>query len=360
MPRRWQFTLAFVGTLTLASDISHGQGQPTDSSKLAEFLLTGWRSEREKLVTGKVLIQGTDTRISGNSPIKVSFTFDHPKGMRKYRVFWKGRYDGWWTITPELLAQCTNNAAPLVQLIKPTDPALDYVREFDPRCFGMGVLGDLDRGVKFEDLVKNLNSSTPQAVWEVNKVKDGLYQLACRPPDDFRPPNGKGALAKCTMVINEHKGFSCERFEVFTQRDTKAKWTRASSTSAMWEEQNGTWVPTSVTAEGISKDRIGLKLAWENVNEPVANDEFEIDNLGAPPGTLIADARLSRDNPIIVGKVGQRNVIPKLGRTQSWYFQLKTIAIVAANVALLGVLSFLVIHRRRRQAASRSQTTTGE
>jgi hypothetical protein len=331
--RSLSITLALA--LTVAGAISAAEPS-ADDVKTAEYLRTGWRSEREKLLTGRCQIEGTLNR----RPINVTFCFDHPKSLRKYHIAWQDRYDGSWLVTPELLAQCAHNAAPVVQLLKPTDPALSFVRELDPRCFGVSLVSDLYHGVALSTLAKRLEGMQLQ---EVNRTGDGLFQIV-----GIRPGNNK-LVAKHIVTINELKGFSPERYEVIVQTDGHGPWTRATSSAVEWEQQNGVWVPVRLIADGVSNDHSEFRITWEGINAAIGPDEFDIQNLGAPVGTLIADSRLSKDDSIILGKVGQGNALNIPGVTiQSTNLLTRTsVIIVLMNVALVSILCFIILRRRR-------------
>jgi hypothetical protein len=247
MDEKWSVTwlLVICGLCCPLGNTVYGAENNSESSRLATFLLTGWRSEREKLVTGKVGISGTAQENGESRDIYVALTFDHPQGLRKYQVSWKGNYDGWWLVRPDMLAQCANNSAPVVDVIKPTDSPLPFVREFDPRCFGMTCLTDLSQGITFGRTVQLMLSP---GIEQVQKIGDGLYRLEWR--------RGNAQLnSKYILVINEKKGFSCEHFDGYTQVPAKAPlenpWYFATGSTVAWEEHNGIWIPTSITTKSL-------------------------------------------------------------------------------------------------------------
>ncbi len=342
---QWRVAQAFlVCGFFAAAESTHAGDDKSDSPHLAKFLLTGWQSEREKLLTGRVQMTGVANQGGHRADIKVSLTFDHPKRMRKYKVSWEGNCDGWWLLTPELLAQCSNlQKKPVVDIIKPTDKQLlPFVREFDPRCFGMNFENDIIAGITFDQICQRMSSA---GLHQVKPIGQGLYSL--------QGTSASQQLAsKASLIINEKKGFSCERFQVFTQVVKKTPpenpWVLGVDTSVEWEQRNGCWVPSSVVVQGLAKDRIELNLNWEQVNGQVGEKEFDLDHLGVPPGTTISDRRLSLQNPIIQGRTGKGSVWFGLPTLQG-----RTIGVLVLCTALtLGLVCYGFFRRWKTRAVT--------
>lgn len=250
-------------------------------------------------------------------------------------------------MTPELIAQCSNGPSCVVELIKRDDTrrALPIVREFDPRWFGMLVYSDVRRGITFDDVAERLRSVLDRC--EVERVDAERDRIRWR-------LGGERIESEMETVINRERGFSPERLEVFTRRrGTEGTWKTAGRSSVKWAERKGIWIPVSVVVEETYDDRIELSLDWLKLEEPIASDEFDVQNIGAPKGTTIVDSRVS-ENGIIVGRIGRGSLLDNTTATVtgSWPLRARTL-FVLASVLCLGLLLALSALRRRSKRSAR-------
>ncbi|MGL4550809.1 MAG: hypothetical protein ACRC33_06450 [Gemmataceae bacterium] len=318
--------------------------QTHDEVRLGKYLLDGWQSQREQLVVGSVVMSVKVQLKNGRSMTKVSYCFDHEKGLKKAFVTEPAGLVGAWLLTPEYFAQCRLNSSPVLSVMPTSGEKLGFVRDADPRYFGMIIRSDFDAAPPFKDITDRVRSFIPK---KVLKATSGAYELEC---DDTR-----GAWpVKLTATINPARGFACERLLVSSKGPGQQDWSTVATSVASWVKRNEIWVPESLVLTGLPWQETRVDLNWTSVNQPLPVDDFKIDKMGVPSGTKIVDSRLDPKTPILVGKVGSDVTLrpaPK-SLTVLGYLRPMTTALVGLLIFFaIGFLIRRVVRRRASRAA---------
>ncbi len=345
---RW----AAIGFIQLAlanciAQVSFG-AEGDEDRHLAEYLWAGVKAEREKLVTGVVEITGTSVilphglnkqRLSWQ--VTIQHSFDYGSGSTLYRISWGPHRDGTYMRTRDAKFQWANLSSSCIGVLKGSDELLPFVVAPDVRLMGIACQGEMEGGYGFD--------SMDSVFWhemEFQSVKqqtDGVYELS------WGVDVEGGSLLR-SVVVNEPNGFTTEGCTLRVKLRGSSSWRELEEYSirAKWEPKGDTWVPTSVDVnEPTAYRKLNLKLDWHSVNAPIAEDVFDVENMGAPKDTLVVDHRLGGE-PFIIAKIGVPDYVPpsrptaKLGSPERKWF---TFIIVGVNVTLIA--SYLLWRRRR-------------
>lgn len=125
---------------------------------------------------------------------------------------------------------------------------------------------------------------------------------------------------------------------------------------AAWDSFGDLWLPVATEAyEPQELSILQLTFEWSDVNEPIPAAEFAIENSGIPRGTLIADRRLSPDDPVVLGKVGVEQYAlhrpnPKAPLTPRSPASTWTYALYGVNAIVFAGIAVLYVVKRRRSA----------
>ena len=337
----WIFT--FVGHTS-----AQGVDNATQSAALLKYLIAGWKAEREKLVQGKVQWKGFEESADGKKPFTLTLTFDRQKGIKRYYIDWKGWIKGWWQTTPEWTASCPNDSSPLLELHKYTDEPHSFQVELDPRCLGAELHGDLDEGLWFDKLAREWENPKYHSFLRLRQRAHGVYHFGGEKHTEG------GLWQRWELAINEEKGFSFEELEVSTKRSQTQEWVLASRTECQWKEINKIWVPVHEVSYGVDREsKTEIDLTWENVGMPFGDNEFALDSLGPPNGTTIVDLRLSREDPVMIGKIGEDYKTPPAFRSNAGQLRPRSIALIALSIAAFAII-VLVYYLRKRKSKSKT------
>ena len=130
-----------------------------------------------------------------------------------------------------------------------------------------------------------------------------------------------------------------------------------SSTEISWIEFDGVWVPDSTDISAVTsagQQRLRLGFEWKSVNRAIPDESFQVSSLDLPNKTAIADLRLSRDQPVLIGRIGEvleRDVPSEVpGKTAGHW-------VLMLNIAIGGILLGWLVRRKffdRRDVATRN------
>jgi hypothetical protein len=135
------------------------------------------------------------------------------------------------------------------------------------------------------------------------------------------------------------------RAEVWTYINHAGKWRHESTTSVKRAVVNGATVPlVATTIDQRRNTSSSIKCEWKSVDERVDPALFEVAGLGAPAGTVLADAR--GPVPTVESVLGSRNRTAPLGRPRDMW----RTALIFINVLAVAAIAYLVWRRRARHA----------
>ncbi len=337
---KWGFGGCFL--LIILSNPCPILAQSPEDIKLARYLIDGWQSQREQLVSGSVQITAKEVVGKGQVTEGMLYTFDREKGFSKAIITRQKVTQGMWLRTPEFLAHCTINpgSRPVVSLHKSNTPLFHGFKDIDPRCYGSGLISDYLSLPSLAEIRKRFDEVKLQTIVQLPTQAYQIDWINSQP----------GNEAKVEMHINPNRGFSCELFRVMTKPPGSNAWFSASNSMSKWGQKNGVWVPESVSMTGLPTHEIQLDLVWNSVNMPLADDEFTIDKMGVPAAATIADSRFSPKVSVIVGKVGEASVVPPPPASLNplSYFRPRTLIVVALLLlSTIGYFGFRLLRRSR-------------
>lgn len=331
------------------------------AEKLSAYLRAGWISECEKLRSGRYRVRGEEMMYEGRSApgeldpdsilvknrIDVRVTFDWPAGKSKHSIYWGEYHKGIWLMGPERAAVWPNIGAGVVTLINPSEKRLSFARFLDARTMGFATTTTIARSMVLEECQEFIGDlAAPISVAELGK---GRFRITWEGPMEQQ----EDWHWRESIVINEKRGFSIESRERRTFSDKRDVDTLFLKTHAVWDKFGDVWLPVSVeTYEPQGLSTLQLAFEWDDVNEPIPAAEFEFENSGIPDGVLIADKRLSPDDPVILGKIGIEEYAihspnpktPLVSQPVSKW----TYALYGANaIVFVAIAAFYIVRRRR-------------
>jgi hypothetical protein len=296
-----------------------------DDARFVDYLLAGWKAEREKLVSGLVEVDGYERRFKDDAlketvnefKIRAECAFDNRKGLMRTKN--DNQYGkGVWILRPEGVFEWLDAPSTLVTQMNASDRRLLFAQQFDPRRMGFESYAGLSmEPTSLDETVKIMSQRF--ALVSCKSIGDGKYSVKWKV---------KSTPRFYTLEFDEKRGFTVVRGEVTPENPTLSGVPSIyASTSVHWIERNGTWVPKAAEInEFPAKITVGLAFNWKSVNETVPEDLFNVQRIGAKSGTLMVDNRKGREKSILTGRIGDdTDSIPipvKSGpiskRTQLW------------------------------------------
>lgn len=200
------------------------------------------------------------------------------------------------------------------------------------------------------------------ARWDFEKTLDFYNQASVtseQTPDDAEfmklvcESEGQGYTIRRTLTLDSTKAFAPS--DLITQIQLKGQPTAVEDTHAKveWSKVDNVWIPIrwDITASSGTIVR-SLEFSWTRVNSIIQSDEFSLNALGLPDGTLINDNRFP--TPKLVGVVGQKlqdgGLLPTTDKTMDdrnstglW--------LIGLNITIVLILAIIVALRRRRVAS---------
>ncbi len=297
-----------------------------DPKRLARYLLSGVRSERERLQRGVVHAHGRkvidssagkprteSNRLEGE--VIVFCAFDASKGLLRFdrtepepvaggagssRSWHPQIFGGKYVRTPDQQMRWhVGNDRVEVHGIK--EPNIgNMVRPFDVRVLGLVALPTLREGREFPSVME-LYDSYATADTEVVLEKAELYKL--------RWVLDKKTDVQAVLWLDEKRGFSPVRYEFRDRQGAESRILWLSEVS--WSRLAGVWVPKSARLESRSTPpsitTYEFAFDWKSVNEPLDERLFTIEGMDLKHGTYIFDYRLGADRPVVTA-IGRKSV----------------------------------------------------
>lgn len=208
----------------------------------------------------------------------------------------------------------------------------DLLRPFDPRILGFGGIYELQRGMTFEELLKQHLERTPP---EIDESNPNLWELT------WQFHNPRPTSSQWRVWIDTAHGFSPVRAQLRNRTSVDAEWRISQTVDTKWECINEAWVPVNFslvsTPTATFRQTISYQITWTKVNETIDTTLFDFNSFGAPEYIGIVDSSLGQ--PVVIKPPGMPqsgwlNIIGKVG-----------LAVVGA-IAAIGIL-WLAKRRRR-------------
>jgi hypothetical protein len=327
------------------------------------FLMAGWRGEREKLRSYRVTVNGNELDYRSHT---VDGTLDgllsndkitlrllrNESGYLRTEIGRRQRSgSGTWIATDEYIASHGIHSGSLVMISKVGDEMQEFAIKMQPAT--LGILGWND--FSYHRTVDQIESAydfftTKLTPYQIKSISAGKYEVLLG--NSLRIEDGTVVYDMHALVINESRGFSVEsRSSYIAEKpDAPAKVPKSRIRVDWSQRDNNWWVPTSFEEVGITgNSRVDLKLSWISVGAPISDEEFALDSLGAPKGTAIYDARLGNGEAIFIGHIGETlNLKPIQSTIQPVRNSTAFLMIAASGAFFVAVVGILVTWKRLR------------
>ena len=342
MSQNWSLlflhSLIFMSFL-LPNTVAASAGLTTEQINSAEFVISGFRDSRQRLIRGECHITGYDKLLGSPKkvPLDCHIVFDYGQGNYRFdRVTPRdggknrgGRFIRTNSYTYEALGIESRGA----MRRRPSAVVSTVIAPFDIRSVGLFNLVGEYWDVKYDTFLDFLQHDGEL----IEYAKHGdLAQLTWRITDDT------GDEWTDTIWVDESRGYSCVRFEI---KNENVK----TSVESSWEETGGAWVPTSLRIEDEQAGLLGESewaIEWDSVNEDIDDSYFEPASLARPnlPLSLYTEE---------LGKIVHLEtfgaVAPVMtGKTSSW----RRIVLVTLNIGLIA-MALIVLRARRMRSRNK-------
>lgn len=359
--------LLFYCVLSLCNAVSKGAGG------LADAVVAGLVSEREKLYSGDVNMRGREKRV--DTAVSVSTEreiFERHAFNYQDELF---HIDQLLTYLTPINENALSSRASSQVLVLSEDASYtksvdakqivigvrpDVVQYTDFRCFGMCSFDDMENKATIADYAATFHRAAKHNLLTVSEDR-GLQVLNLE--YGFNPNNPKEIVGRRRIWIDPERGHIPVRMEeqFKTEEAASAKWKSPHAIStATWKHVGDTWVPTSaevnynLVAPGRGTFSVDYDLAfeWNAVNKELDPILFTIEGLDVPPGSHVISDHSQRGEPVIVQHPGvpdaetvqkMNSQLPSNYRANRW----KVFLII--NLIVVCVLVLLILCRRLRR-----------
>jgi hypothetical protein len=367
------FCLVYYGLSAFANETEHFSvppGQRASAHDTGEFILNGMKANRELLRTGHVSIKGRfesfegltinqkllhekreaiEARLSTETfqkferavskrrklppDFEISCTFDFNNERVRFDRFEEGREGRYIRAANVGMVQVLTNGNSTGTVNKiPRDRFPGRaVRPIDIREIGLYSFVDFMKSNRRTSLDDSVRHREIWQTWDVDSVEyDGHVYTAA-----FSNLNGK-LIHK--LQVDADRGMSPIEFSHWESGH------QIYHTETAWTVVNGLTLPSVCIMTDYQANQIlKLELSWDQINEPLTENVFNLDSLSLPKGTLVVDNRLE-DKPIIESVIGADTEVVSVGGSLS---VARTIAIILNSVLII-VIALIVLYRRFR------------
>lgn len=328
--------LCFITTLS-SSILTIAAREPSvsgikDESKLNiqyNFLLSGIQSAREALQSGIVKIDLSVTTSAGHKTAKhalyaVDFNLD------KIRIDgYEGDMRTTYLRTPDYSATANfikdELASGVIAKSEPNKLPHRRVSYFDLRHIGLvsapQLFSDKYFGVDLERLVQMLSK---QDVQQIQELEEGKYLVTSYV---------KQLALERSMVIDSKHGFTISQL-ILRYIPGVSPPTVIHKCDIEWKEKNQVWVPTYLSDTGRSGTKNEIALDWIQVNEPVPEKMFSIDDFKVPGYVMIIDKRVEPPliEKIVRVEVPTEELTSENTLAHQWFFLLNVVIVIVLIV----------------------------
>ncbi|WP_339730258.1 hypothetical protein [uncultured Gimesia sp.] len=277
-------------------------------------LLNKWKSERDRLKSGRVTIKGDEvllmnSRSESGETIEKQFRrsfqlqgdFDYELGFQKWVA---SNFGGYNKINCKCLfapdgitTWCSNsepNTRPKHINIWDLDAKLpSYAIYWYPLSAGFskiysgGKIPDEPYGLWYKILRKRQDANSNETIDFSTDKASGLTRVKIKAHSSV---NNRPCIIINDLLFNEQQGCTLKSHTLWIYpQEIKQPKHPFSDVRVEWDQISGVWVPTSVSRSSSGSKRTrDLKLNWDAINEPVDANIFLI---GAPENTIVVDLR---------------------------------------------------------------------
>lgn len=216
---------------------------------------------------------------------------------------------------------------------------------FDVRTPGLTVMRGFEDGISFDEInkllldqkivnaIEDTANGFARIEWEINHLRREIW-------------------------LDQNRGYTPIHFTIRRRSGSQDKpnWQGAPIEEAdlTWEKNGDVWVPKTYS----HRQQVGQKLVssftialqWESVNEPVDESLFTYERLNTPVKAQVVSDQLGQS--VSVGYAYPDGETPQTEITLPTDVTTRRRAIIYANVAVVAVLAFVVLLKRRMAARS--------
>jgi hypothetical protein len=351
---------------------AHAQSADVETGDRArshwQYLMSGWRVEREKLKSYEVKVKGVEQKFPGRSKameltgkpetvnISLRLLASDIGHLMRSEIEW-GKDDpgsGTWVATADYVGGFAKTNNPIVILSRPEGERRRFAIKLQPGMAGLFAVADF----KYHGIVDQIEFAydiflNRSSVYELKKVGPSSYQALIGVEASS---GGQKYYNMHRIVLNEGRGFTIESRNTYpAEKPDDVSHPVDVILRATWINRDDVWLPAKVEDLQLNtRTRTDLAFDWISVNRPLPEREFDLEDLGAPKGTMIVDERLDRDKAIIVGHIGGAKEIPA---TRPSEMPVRTSTVLIASVgavsALVAIVMLTVTWRRMHAAPPR-------
>ena len=316
--------LLWTGVLSVHGAALQAQVSPQgdlSGEELAAFVLAGWKSERERVVSGIVRIYGQcdyNTNLGVEAPFNtfdVTYSFDSSQSAERFDIVSYNGGRGAWLRLADRKVAWQDGDGTVVTIDSPHVRLAEGFANCDIRQLPLGGVSKLSDDSAFSGLVDLLEG----ADLAVERIEPSKYRLSFA-----LPVSGEYSIehnaTRCSLVIDELRGYAVESHRIghwaskeFLEEHAIPEsllQLQSVETETEWVEKESVWVPTRIeSADGDGSRKMSVMLDWQSLNEPLDAGIFDVQRIGAPDGTYVVDNRLSPGEGVIVGKIGDRDYV---------------------------------------------------
>ena len=373
--------IACYAVMLTLSQITHSfAGGNSNNESNRSYIISGMRAEREKLLTGQLVMRGEHlVRAKGEAgfvvPIQFHLVFDHVTSSYRYNqteakrppknqtgasknvipkspkmatveeAEWQSRKVGGTLVrTNEYDLHLALNSS-VVTRLSPGEAEGTLIYEPDVRCAGLLGLLAFERSVPFQKALEAYEHKL--SIHSIHRTASGLWELKYRHDD-----------TETEMWVDESHGMTPIRLIVRDLREWPKEMNRkeiVSTTEVDWKLINNNWVPISLRMSATSPigsfESYELTVEWSNVNEPLDPKIFTAAGIVDSDNAIVMDMRLGpivmeqvKPKPLPVAVTTPKPVQPKPPSRLGW--------IVLGHLVAGGGFAWWYYRRRARRQST--------
>jgi hypothetical protein len=334
----------------------------SEEERLTEYLLAGWRAERERLVCGEFTFESALLTIdrdgtvvdSAQHPIGgadlIAVRFDRRVGLEEQRRLEDGTLASYIALSPTGTTLWTGPDSDVATIYSPDSRPYEDVNLFliDARAFGYVTTSMIDENYTYSR-VSDVFDRYPKPVSVTPGSAEGIFTIEYQ---YLASTATHQATAVERISLDERKGFGIVSHTLHFSRDGEQS-PNYYDVRCNWEEANGVWIPTTVEFhEPGARLKGTATIHWKTVNECGAELELPLEATDLPDDTLVVDSRVQGGPPVALGTLGARRrvqnpndlVLPAAG---GGGLRTRTVVILAVNLVAVLILGGLAWRRRR-------------
>lgn len=304
------FTAATVPSETV---LAQRLALPTEDQSGAQTIVRSILDSREAVQSGICIVH---EERKYRAPVKCEhrFVFDYSKELVRYER--KHEVEGETILigTPHDTFVYVPGGGNIDRHASRAVPIICRAMPFDLRMIGITGSGSFDSPAGFPSVRRRLLSKKAAANGQVIEIKS--------PATPYKQRDGRTVYVRTREVFHLDKSRTDEvsGYELFFNASFDKNDTSLSTevldqgTTTTWKRLGNALVPTECTMishpRSKSPSRTKMTFDWKSLNAPVDIRAFDIESLGAPPGTPILNHQSGK--PVEQGRIGDKRKAPNL------------------------------------------------